>query len=45
MTWGGGEVADDGVGFLDDGVEVPVDGDDGGAALQLRGVKGTEALA
>jgi hypothetical protein len=45
MMRGGGEVVDSGVGFLDDGVEVPVGGDDGGAALQLRGVKGTEALA
>jgi uncharacterized alpha-E superfamily protein len=46
MTWGGGEVADGGgVAFLDDGVEALVDGDDSGAALQLRGVKGSEDLA
>jgi hypothetical protein len=29
-----------GAAVLDDGGEVPVAGDDGGAALQLRGVKG-----
>jgi hypothetical protein len=46
MTWGGGEVADGGgVAFLDDGVEALLDGDDSGAALQLRGVKGSEDLA
>jgi hypothetical protein len=30
--------------FLDDGAKALVDDDDGGAALQLRGVKGSEAL-
>jgi hypothetical protein len=46
MTRGGGEVADGGgAAFLDDGVEALVDGDDSGVALQLRGVKGSEALA
>jgi hypothetical protein len=42
----GGEVVDGGdTVFHDNGAKLSVDGDDRGAALQLRGVKGSEALA